>query len=74
MIECLVCHVDNRFNVKKVLCLDLFTNISINTLAYQKPPYVPSIMSITDDSYFPTQERVSPTLNINDFKVSFIIN
>lgn len=74
MIESLVCHVDKRFTVDMMLDLDIFSKLNINSLQDQVPPYIPSLLSDNDVSNFPIHERVRPALNINDFKVSYIVH
>lgn len=47
---------DNRMTVNEIKSHPFFCGADWNTIRQIEPPFVPKLQSITDTSYFPTEE------------------
>lgn len=65
--------VDKRFTYEKLIHLNYFNDIIWDRLHDRDPPFVPSLSSPEDTSYFSTFEIQRPTPKVEDFKVRFLI-
>lgn len=60
---------EKRWNYEKLISLDYFNDIVWTFLQERDPPFVPSLNSIDDTSYFTTFEIQRPTPKVEDYKV-----
>ncbi len=63
--------VERRLTFEKLTRLDYFSDIDWDCLHERDPPFVPSLSSPDDTSYFTTFEMQRPTPKVEDFKVNF---
>lgn len=61
--------VEKRLTYEKLIRSDYFNCVSWECLRKRDPPFVPSLNSAEDTSYFCTFDIQRPTPKIEDFKV-----
>jgi len=65
LIQSLICEAENRLQESEIKTHDFFKGIDWNTLRTTKAPFVPVLRSITDTSYFPTEELMDVPEQVN---------
>jgi len=65
LIQSLICEAPNRLNEHEIRAHAFFRGINWNTLRSTRPPFVPVLQSITDTSYFPTNELMDVPQQVN---------
>jgi len=65
LIQSLICEAENRLQEQEIRGHPFFKGIDWNTLRATKAPFVPKLRSITDTSYFPTEELMDVPEKVN---------
>jgi len=65
LIQSLICEAENRLQENEIKQHAFFQGINWNTLRSSKAPFVPILRSITDTSYFPTEELMDVPEKVN---------
>jgi len=65
LIRSLICEAENRLEEQEIRDHDFFQGIDWNTLRSSKAPFVPILKSITDTSYFPTEDFMDVPEQVN---------
>jgi serine/threonine protein kinase len=56
LISRLICQVNDRLNIGRIKAHPFFRGVDFQTLRKSRAPFIPKLTSITDTSYFPTEE------------------